>query len=158
NSGGVYHLVFTATNVVGSATQNFTLTVNQTPVIVSPNNATFTVGSSSLFTVSASGSPTPSLSKSGAFPTGVTFTDNGNGTATIGGTPSNGSGGTYALSFTATNPAGTDNQPFTIFVCNSLVVNNPGTSTGTANTPFSQTFTQTGGLGAVTFALNSGAL
>ena len=40
---------------------------------------------------------------SGTLPTGVTFHDNGKGTGTLGGTAAAGTGGTYPLTFTATN-------------------------------------------------------
>ena len=36
--------------------------------------------------------------------------------------------------------------------CQTITVTNPGVTTGTANTPFSQTFTQTGGVGTTTFS------
>ena len=37
------------------------------------------------FTVTATGMPTPALTELGQLPAGITFTDNGNGTATLGG-------------------------------------------------------------------------
>ena len=40
--------------------------------------------------------------------------------------------------------------------CPIITVTNPATSTGTAGTAFSQSFTQTGGAGTVTFSLASG--
>jgi len=47
----------------------------------------------------------------------VTFKDNGNGTATLSGTPTSGSGGTYLLTLTASNGVGTSaNQSFTLRV------------------------------------------
>jgi len=157
--GGVYQFTITATNTFGSNAQPFVLTVNAAPVFTSANNVHLQAGSPANFTITTCGFPPPAITKSGALPSGVTFTDNGNGTATIGGTPAGGSGGTYNLTFTAINgvlPNGT--QPFTIVVCNSLVVTNPATTTGTAKTAFSQNFTQSGGVGAVTFSLNSGTL
>ena len=55
------------------------------------------------FTVTASGFPLPSLVQGGAtLPAGVTFVDNGDGTGTLSGTPAAGTGGDYALTFTAT--------------------------------------------------------
>jgi len=59
----------------------------QAPIITSANGATFAIGSQGSFTVTATGAPTPALSESGALPGGVTFVDNGNGTATIHGNP-----------------------------------------------------------------------
>ena len=41
----------------------------------------------------------------------MTFVDNGNGTATLSGTPAAGTGGTYPLTFTATNGVGARRHP-----------------------------------------------
>src|SRR5262245_59647384 len=61
------------------------------PTITSANTATFTVGAVSTFAVTATGSPTPTLSRNGTLPSGVTFVDQGgNGTATLSGTPAAG--------------------------------------------------------------------
>ncbi len=68
----------------------------------SANNASFTVGSAGSFLVTTTGTPTPALTESGALPSGVTFHDNGNGTATLSGTPAAGSSGSYALGLRAT--------------------------------------------------------
>ena len=46
----------------------------------------------------------------------MTFVDNGNGTGTLGGTPAAGTGGTYAMTFTATNSGGSAVQSFTLTV------------------------------------------
>jgi hypothetical protein len=79
----------TVTNSAGSKlTSTVTITVNAPPQITSGNSTTFAVGVNGTFTVTTSGSPIPSLSiTSGSLPSPVTFVDNGNGTATISGTP-----------------------------------------------------------------------
>jgi Putative Ig domain/Bacterial Ig domain/FG-GAP-like repeat/FG-GAP repeat len=142
-TGGTYPLTFTATNSVGSATQAFTLTVHQAPAITSSAAATFTVGLPGTFTVTTTGLPTASLAVSGAaLPGGVTFTDNGNGTGTLSGTPAAGTGGTYAITFTATNAVGSSApQTFT------LTVNQTAAVTSVAATTFARgvagTFTVT---------------
>ena len=104
-AAGTYPLTFTAANgVLPNATQSFTLTVNQAtqaPAITSAAATTFTTGALGTFTVTTTGSPTPTVSESGALPGGVTFTDNGNGTATLSGTPT--AAGTYPLTLTAAN-------------------------------------------------------
>jgi galactose oxidase-like protein/putative Ig domain-containing protein len=87
------------------------------PAITSASNATFTLGTAGSFTVTTTGSPAPTLSETGALPSGVTFVNNGNGTATLSGTPASGTAGTYPLALTATNgvaPAAT--QSFTLTV------------------------------------------
>ena len=66
---------------------------------------TFMVGAPGTFTVTTVGYPAPAITSSGALPAGVTFVDNGDGTATLGGTPAGGTGGTYTLTFTAATAA-----------------------------------------------------
>jgi hypothetical protein len=120
-TAGSYPITITANNGVGSpANQNFTLTVGiaQTPpAITSTNSAIFTVGTAGSFTVTATGSPIPSLTETGALPSGVTFVNNGNGTATLAGTPASGTAGSYAITITANNGVGSPaNQNFTLSV------------------------------------------
>jgi hypothetical protein len=78
------------------------------PAITSAGSVTFTVGKAGTFTVTASGVPTPTFRESGALPSGVKFIDNGDGTATLTGTPAAASAGTYILTITAHNGAGSD--------------------------------------------------
>jgi hypothetical protein len=116
-TGGTYPITFKATSSSGNTTQNFTLTVDQAPAITSANNTTFTVGAAGTFMVTTTGTPTPSLVETGALPSGVTFTDNGNGTGTLSGTPATGTASSYPLVFTATNGIGTPaTQNFTLTV------------------------------------------
>jgi len=131
-TGGVYPLTFTAANGLSpDATQAFTLTVREKPAITSANAATFTVGAAGSFTVTATGYPKPALTQSGALPAGVTFTDNGNGTATLAGTPAAGSDGTYALTITAANGVSPNaTQAFT------LTVEEAGSPPGTDDTTY----------------------
>ena len=117
-SGGTYSLTLTASNGVGTpASQRFTLKVNQAPAITSSNNTTFTVSTARSFNVTTRGTPVPSLTETGTLPSGVTFVDNGNGTATLSGTPASGSSGSYPLTITASNGVGTPaRQGFTLKV------------------------------------------
>ena len=97
-SGGVYPITITASNGISpDATQSFTLTVDQAAAITSGASTTFTTGTAGTFTVTSTGFPTAALSETGALPSGVTFTDNGDGTATLSGTPAAGTGGTYLV-------------------------------------------------------------
>jgi hypothetical protein len=118
NTAGSYTITITAANgVAPNATQSFTLTVNAAPVITSGTSTTFTVATAGSYTVQTTGSPTASISESGALPTGVSFLDNGNGTATISGTPGPGTTGTYPLTITASNGVAPDaTQSFTLTV------------------------------------------
>jgi subtilisin-like proprotein convertase family protein len=117
-TGGSYPITITASNgVAPNATQSFTLTVKQVPAITSANATTFTVGSAGTFTVTTTGSSPMTLGEAGALPSGVTFVDNGNGTATLSGTPAAGTDGTYNLLFTASNGVSPDaTQNFTLTV------------------------------------------
>jgi hypothetical protein len=90
-----------------STPQTVSLTVTgAAPTITSAASAAFTVGQPGSFTVTAPGAPYPSISESPALPAGLTLKDNGNGTATISGTPAAGTGGSYPLTVTATNGEG----------------------------------------------------
>jgi hypothetical protein len=122
-TGGVYTLTITASNGGSDATQTFTLTVNQAPAVTSANSATFTVGNTGGFTVQAAGFPVPTLSESGALPTGLTFTPE---TGILAGTPAAGTAGNYPITFTATNGVGSDAaQTFTLTVNEAVCVAPP---------------------------------
>ncbi|MGO9646412.1 MAG: choice-of-anchor D domain-containing protein [Terriglobales bacterium] len=131
NTGGVYNITLMASNSAGNAMQAFTVTVLQTPAITSANNATFQVGVFGSFTVTTTGFPTPSIGESGGLPGNVGFHDNGNGTGTLSGTPTN--GGTFNISFTATNTAGSSGQNFTLTVSGGAQVSFSPTSINFGN-------------------------
>jgi len=130
------------------------------PGVTSADQATFTLGNSGSFTVTATGIPTPALSETGNLPGGVTFSDNGDGTATLSGTPSSGTVGTYPITLSATNGLSPDaTQNFT------LTVNQSSQATLTADaSPSSIHYGETStlstsggsGSGAVTYAVTAG--
>ena len=64
--------------------------MNAAPAITSAASTSFIEGTAGSFTITATGRPTPALSETGALPSGVTFVDNGDGTATLSGTPADG--------------------------------------------------------------------
>jgi hypothetical protein len=114
-TAGTYTLTIKAHNGVGSdALQTFSLTVNQGLAITSASSTTFTAGTAGSFTVTTTGTPTPSSSETGTLPGGISFTDNGNGTATLSGTPT--TAGSYSFTITAHNANGTATQAFTLTV------------------------------------------
>src|SRR5207237_771814 len=89
----------------------------QAPAITSGNATTFVVGPAGTFSVTTTGVPAPALTETGTLPAGVTFVDNGNGTATLSGTPAANTGGTYPITVTASNSVGTAaTQTFTLTV------------------------------------------
>src|SRR5258708_24151735 len=99
--------VYSGDSNFGTSTSSaLTQTVDALPVITSANATTFGEGMTGTFTVTSTGFPTPALSESGSLPSGVTFTDNHDGTAKLSGTPATGTAGTYSITITATNTAG----------------------------------------------------
>lgn len=87
------------------------------PTITSAAVATFQVGKAGSFTVTATGLPTPSLSLEGVLPNGVGFTGNGDGTASLSGTPAAGTAGSYPITLEASNGVSPNaTQSFTLIV------------------------------------------
>ncbi|TLY49392.1 MAG: hypothetical protein E6K53_13825, partial [Gammaproteobacteria bacterium] len=166
-TGGSYPITIKASNGIGSdATQSFTLQVNEAPAITSANTITFTAGvSGANFTVTTTGTPTPTIARGGvALPSGVTFADNGNGTATLVNNPAAGTGGSYAITFTASNGVGSNAvQSFTLIVNQSPVItsaNNASFVIGQAAQTFTVTTTgfPTGASMAITQSPNPDSL
>ena len=143
---GTFPLTITASNGIGTAaTQAFTLTVNGAPAITSPSSATFTTGTAGSFTVTSIGSPTPTLTETGTLPAGVKFTANSNGTATLTGTPGKAAGGSYALTFTASNGVGKNAvQNFTLTVNQAPAIPSAAAKTFTEGTAGTFTVKATG--------------
>ena len=138
-ASGDFPITITASNgIAPDATQNFTLTVGQAPAITSADATTFIVGSAGNFTITTTGFPNSALTRTGALPSGVTFTDNGDGTASLSGTPVAGTGGTYPITFTASNGVGANaTQNFTLTVNEAPAItslNHATFITGTAGT------------------------
>ena len=109
-SEGSYPINLSASNgTLPDATQLFTITVQdapplpQAPAITSDASTSFTVGTAGTFTITTTGLPTPTLSLAGAQPAWLSFVDNTDGTATISGTPDDGSDLTYDFTITARN-------------------------------------------------------
>ena len=137
-----YPLKITAKNAAGSVTQSFSLVVTQAPAITSATTTTFTAGKAGTFKVTTTGSPAAALTSVGALPTGVTFVDNGNGTATLAG--SAGASGTYPLTITAANAAGATSQSFSLVVNSVPAVISPATTNATIGQALNFTVTTTG--------------
>lgn len=146
-SGGSYPLTFVASRGGSQvAQQSFTLVVQQAAAITSASAETFVIGAASTFTVTTTGHPVTTITATGSLPAGVTFTNNGNGTATLAGSPAAGSGGIYPITITAANGAGAPaTQTFTLTVL--ATFNNPSAlsipDAGTA-TPYPSVVTVSG--------------
>ncbi len=143
-SGGLYTLTFRATNAAGTTTQSFALNVGATPAITSGASTTATVGDELSFTVKTTGYPRPALSESGTLAAGLSFVDNGNGTATLSGAPDAGSGGTYAITISATNSVGTTTQAFALTVRQPPLITGPSTASAVHGTVSTFAFSATG--------------
>ena len=120
----------------------FAMTVDQAPAIISANSATFTVGTSGSFTVTDTGFPAPTLSESGTLPSGVTFNA---ATGVLSGTPGANTGGTYPITFTASNGVGSNaTQSFTLTVNQAPAITSANNTTFTVGTAGTFTVTDTG--------------
>jgi hypothetical protein len=141
---GEYALTLTAKSSAGATTQSFTLAITKAPAIKKVPATTISAGSNVLLTITASGYTVPSLSESGALPSGLGFADRGDGTATIAGTPANGSGGSYSITVTATNALGSSSQTFILKVDQGPVITSPAAASATIGSAFSFAVTSTG--------------
>ena len=121
-----------------------TLTEHVPPSITSADSATSIVGAAFNDTVTTTGEPDPALTETGALPTGITFVDNGNGTATLAGTPAAGTGGTYPITITATNASGTVTQAFTLTNSEAPTITSASTATFSTGAAGTYTVTTTG--------------
>lgn len=98
------------------AYQELSITVEQEPVFTSRPKVITEGGVAFSFVVRTAGYPTASVSESGSLPSGVTFTDNGNGTATLSGTVASGTPAAYPLTLSAVNANGTTTQDLRLVV------------------------------------------
>jgi len=134
SADGTYPITITAVNGVSpTVTQAFTFYVGTQPAITSGASALLATGKAGSFTVATSGYPNPAITESGALPTGVTFTDNGDGTATLAGTPASGTRGAYSLSLTADNGLTPATQSLTLTVLQQPPSATAAVLAGTAN-------------------------
>jgi hypothetical protein len=127
----------------------------QTITVTNPSNASGTVAApfSEQFTQSG-GFGATTFSTSSTLPAGLTLSSAG----LLSGTPAQ--SGTFPIVVRATDSNGCfgDGPTYNLVIaCNVITVTNPAASSGTAGTPFSATFTQSGGNGTVTWS-ESGAL
>jgi Ca2+-binding RTX toxin-like protein len=131
---GVYHFSLTASNGIDPAAEgSYLIDIVQAPVISSAGSATFPAGFASSFTIRAGGFPAPVLSEAGALPTGVSFTDLGDGTAALSVGP-DAATGQYALVFSADSSAGTASQTFTLTISEAPSISTSSTAVFTSGT------------------------
>jgi hypothetical protein len=148
---GEFKVTFKASNGAGTATQSFKLTVDAPPAITSPDEATFTDHESSLFAVTATGTPAPTITKWGSLPEGVTFAN-----GVLSGTPTQ--TGTFEITLTAANGVGAGStQQFTLTVVG-LHVTTASLPEVARGVPYSAQLQAAGGLNPVKWSKVSGKL
>jgi hypothetical protein len=157
---GTYPITITASNGnTPDASLPFTLTVDAPPVLSGPTGARFVVASAGSVSVTATGFPVPTLHEAGTLPAGLTFTDNGNGTATIAGTPAAGSAGHYPVTITATNGVSPDaSETLTITVNPAVSITTTSLPAGAVGVTYSTNLAAAGGLSPYTWSITSGSL
>jgi predicted Ser/Thr protein kinase len=107
-TGKAWSLLLGAVSSAGSAYKTLHLFVDEAPSITSNSYATAKLYNTFSFTLRAQGYPYPHFAAS-ALPPGLTWADNGNGTATISGAPTLLAFGVHTVYFSATNALGTVN-------------------------------------------------
>ena len=143
----------------GSTPAEVIIVAEAAPAITSGQTASFVARAAGSFPVIATGSPTASLSAFGALPAGVTFTDNGNGTATLGGIPAPGSEGNYPFVITAANGVGSNAvQAFDLLVVAPLGIETTSLPEGTVGTGYYAGLAAIGGTPPYTWAVSAGSL
>ena len=114
-----YSCSVTATSPAGTGAASGSASVTPqlpgvAPQITSAAGTTFTVGSADSFTVTRTGTPSPTLSLAGGLPFGVSFNA---GSGVLSGTPASGTAGTWPVTISATNATAPDaTQNFTLTV------------------------------------------
>jgi hypothetical protein len=159
-TGGEYDATVKAHNGVGAdATKGVHVTVKEAPELVGPEDARLVAGVAGEVVFSSDGYPVADLTASGALPDGVTFVDHHNGTATLGGTPTAGAVGHYAITVTASNGVAPDSV---IHLSLDVVPHLAITATTLPDAPYKTTYSSSisiiGGLPGYTFSLAGGSL
>jgi type II secretory pathway pseudopilin PulG len=131
---GSYTFTIGAQNAGGSVSQTFTLVVSAAvaPSFTTAASDTVSINQAFTFPISATGSPSPAITETGALPAGVTFTA-GTGSASLSGRPT--ASGSFPITLTATNVGGTATQSFVLTV---NAQSTPTISSPTTNSPVSK--------------------
>ncbi|TXL62156.1 beta strand repeat-containing protein [Aeromicrobium terrae] len=159
-TGGEYDATVKADNGIGSAATTSThIRVNEAPELVGPSIARLVVGTNGTVAYSADGYPQASLSASGTLPSGVTFHDNGNGTAQLSGTPGASAEGHYAITIKASNGVDPDSIiHLDLEIAPELGISSTSLPNGAYHTAYSATINAVGGFPPYTFTLVGGSL
>ncbi|MFD6054509.1 beta strand repeat-containing protein [Agromyces sp. NPDC060279] len=156
NAGGTHTFTLWLGNSTGVATQSFTLTVESAPSYHGPSFYSVAAGTSIDETLVFSGAPVPTVTalENSALPTGITFTDLGNGRVRLHGTAAPADAGFYTARIDVANSVGALHQTIQLVVGRAPAITSPGTATFTVGTPGELPITVDGGYpaaGAVVF-------
>src|SRR5215471_18511360 len=154
---GTFNITVTATDQNGcTGSQVYTLVINCPTITVSPASISAGTAGTAFTPVTftqTGGVGTTTFSESGSLPTGMSFSS-----GTLSGSPSQ--TGSFNVTVTATDQNNcTGSRSYTLVIaCPTISVSPASISAGTAGAAYNPvTFTQTGGVGTVTFS-ESGAL
>ena len=156
---GGYGLKVAFANGAGTIFQTLALTVKEQIVATSaPDTPTFVAGAPNAYVLSASGTPAPGFAVDAGtpLPAWLALSDNGNGTATLAGTPPAGAAGT-SVSFSVDEANGSANpavEPVTVTI-SPVTLTAASPPQGTLAVPYSYQFAASG---SATFALAPGAV
>lgn len=112
--------------------------------LVEVASPTFTVGTTSTYSVITVGSPTPALTEAGVLPAGLTFEDQGDGIATLSGDPTLAGVGSASVTVTASSPAGNASEAFSLLVDAAPTITSPAGTTFATQTDGSFSFSASG--------------
>jgi hypothetical protein len=157
--GGEYDVTLHAHNVVGDAEATVHLTVDEAPELTGPTTARIVAGFAGTVSYSADGYPVATITRTGALPAGMSFTDNGNGTATISGTPAVTAAGSYPITITASNGINPNAVVhLTLEIAPPLSISTTSLPNASFGSGYSASITAVGGLPPYQFSLQSGSL
>ena len=141
-TGGVYTVTaaYSAGTNITTTVATLYQTVYQSPELTGSRHATTSVGGTLDFQVTAQGYPAPMFKEHGALPGGVTFSLSG----LLSGSALPGTGGVYQFEITASSPAGSDSEGFTLVVDQAPAITSANHDTVTLNKRFSFQVTSTG--------------
>ncbi len=134
---GSFPVTFSATNIGGTGSQAFTLTVlPAVPVFSSPNTGTLTVGQSGSVDITVNGAPSPTVTEKGKLPSGVSLASVSPGHYQLTGTPAAGTGKSYLVTLTATSTSGKANQKFHLVIDQAPGITSANHNKGTVGKAF----------------------
>jgi hypothetical protein len=124
------------------------------PTLTGPSSLRLVVGHHDSVTFTVTGAPTPTVSASTTLPSGVTLTDNGDGTVTLGGTPASGTAGTYTFTIKASNGVSPDATiPFTLRIVDPLAITTTSLPGGNSGSAYSANLVASGGVTPYTWSI-----